>query len=93
MPSSAAEAFERSLPTQSRAIVYSREPLLITGRGVVVDKLPGPAAKYAYRYSGLRVLTHTGDRWLLVPAGWKRTESTVTILPDPAGDIRVDLAP
>ena len=89
----AAQAFERSLPTQSRAVVYSREPLLLSGRGVVVDRMTEPKAKYAYRYSGLRVLAHSGDRWLLVPAGWKRTESTVMILPDLADDIRVDLAP
>ncbi|GAA0523156.1 hypothetical protein Ade02nite_96490 [Paractinoplanes deccanensis] len=89
----AAEAFERSLPLQARAVVYSRERLFITGPGVEVQQLTGPGAKYGYRYSGLRVLTHTADRWLLVPPVWDPGTSTVVVLPDMAEEIRVDLAP
>jgi hypothetical protein len=90
----AAQAFEVSLPLEPRAAVYAKQRLYITGPGIQLAELAGSNAAYSYRYSGLRLLVHTNNRWFLLPAGWKHTNgATVIILPDTSTDIRVDLAP
>jgi hypothetical protein len=90
----AARALESSLPVQPQAVVYSVERLHISGPGVVLTALDKQDATYRYRYTGLRLLIHTNNRWFLVPAGWTRTNgSTVVILLDTPDRIRVDLAP
>ena len=89
-----AQAIEASLPIQPEAVVYSLQRLQITGPEVTVTRLPGTGAAFAYRYDGLRLLVHSGGHWFLLPAGWTHTNgATVTILPDTASGIRVDLAP
>jgi uncharacterized membrane protein YidH (DUF202 family) len=90
----AAKAIEKSLPVQAQAVVYSKERLQITGRGVEVATLDPSDARYRYRYNGLRMLLHSGDRWFLLPVGWtSESGDTVVLLPDDSPDIRVDLAP
>lgn len=89
-----AQAIEASLPVQPEAVVYSLQRLQITGPGVTVTRLPGTGAAFAYRYDGLRPLIHSGGHWFLLPVGWTHTNgATVTVLPDTASGIRVDLAP
>ena len=89
-----ARAFEATLPVQPRAVVYSLQRLEINGPGVTLDRLPGTDAAFVYRYSGLRLLIHSGGHWFLLPAGWTHTNTaTVTILSDTESGIRVDLAP
>jgi hypothetical protein len=90
----AARAIERSLPVRPQAIVYSRDRLQITGPGVSVVRLSGADAAFAFRYNGLRTLTHTDDHWFLLPVGWTHDNgTTVILLPDSTDEIRVDLAP
>ncbi|KPM52042.1 hypothetical protein ACG83_31305 [Frankia sp. R43] len=88
----AAGALERTLVTQPQAIVFSRQKLYISGRGVMHVQLDSSNSRYAFRYNGLRVLLHNAGRWFLLPAGWHRGDGTVVILPDNDPDIRVDLA-
>ena len=89
-----AQAFEATLPVQPEAVVYSLQRLEINGPGVTLDRLPGTDAAFVYRYSGLRLLIHSGGHWFLLPAGWTHTNTaTVTILSDTESGIRVDLAP
>ncbi|GAA3067674.1 hypothetical protein [Streptosporangium carneum] len=90
----AARAIESSLPFQSQAIVYSRDRLQISGLGVRVRELGGSKAAFTFRYSGLRLLMHTGGHWFLLPATWRRHNGeTMILLPDSRTDIRVELAP
>jgi hypothetical protein len=89
-----AQAIEMSLPIQPEAVVYSRQRLQITGPGITATHLPGADAAFAYRYSGLRPLIHSGGHWFLLPAGWTHSNgATVIILSDTAPGIRVDLGP
>lgn len=85
-------AIERSLPVRGEAVVLSDRPLAIEGRGVEATMVPGRG--FRHRYTGLRVLAHTGRRWVLLPVGWRRDGSEVAILlrDDEAG-IRVDVRP
>jgi hypothetical protein len=97
----AAERFARSLRLQTEVIVYSKLRLQIIGPNVRVATLNNVNAAYDYRYLGLRLLLHNGNRWLLLPAGWKPLTAckpgydcgTLIILVDSPHDIRVEVAP
>ena len=90
----AARAIELSLLTQPQAVVYSRSRLQITGPGVTLTPLDATGEGFAFRYSGLRTLAHTGGRWFLLPAGWTHENgATVILLSENSDAIRVDLAP
>ena len=89
-----ARAIESSLQLRGEAVIVSRERLRISGHGVRVEELPADAAGPAFRYRGLRVLLHTGERWLLVPTGWTRTNGdSVVVLRDDVEGVRVDVRP
>lgn len=90
----AARAIAASLEVRGEAVVLSRERLGITGHGVTVEDLSTPDAGFAFRYTGLRVLLHAGDRWVLLPRGWTRDNGDVVVLlPDDAETLRVDVRP
>jgi hypothetical protein len=90
----AARAIQLSLPSQPQAVVYCRVRLQITGPGVKLAALDAKGAAFAFRYSGLRPLVHTGGRWFLLPVGWTPDNgATVILLSDTSENIRVDLAP
>ncbi|WP_158852657.1 hypothetical protein [Saccharothrix deserti] len=85
---------ELALPLQPQAVVYSQEDLHLPGPGVGVARLEGEDGAYRFRYNGLRPLLYANDRWFLLPVGWKHDNgSTVIVLQDDPGSIRVDLAP
>jgi len=89
-----AAAVELSLRIQSQAVVYSRTDLRLTGPGVKLTRLPGAGDDFRYRYNGLRPLTFSDGRWLLLPVGWtSQNGSTVIILAENPGNVRVDVAP
>jgi hypothetical protein len=89
-----ARAIEISLPIRAEAVVLSGERLEIFGPGIALEQLGGSDSAFSFRYTGLRVLAHTGERWLLLPAGWTSTnDATIYLLPDYADNIRVDLRP
>jgi hypothetical protein len=90
-----ARAIERSLPGRSEAVVLSDESLgILRATGVRVEPLSLGRSGYAFRYTGLRVLINTGDRWFLIPSGWTHENGdTVILLPDDADGLRVDVRP
>ena len=88
-----ARAIEQALVIRSEAVVLSAEPLAVPGYGVEVEEV-ADAAGFRYRHTGLRVLAHTGQRWVLVPVGWRQHNGAVAILlPEDAAGIRVDVRP
>ncbi len=90
---STARAIEGSLVVRNEAVVLSTRPLAVSGYGVEVERLP-TASGFRYRHTGLRVLAHTGDRWILLPVGWRRDNGAVAVLlPEEADGIRVDVRP
>jgi hypothetical protein len=85
---------EMSLRWQPQAVVYSEKELHLPGPGVRVAVLEGEDGGYRFRYNGLRPLLYANNRWFLLPVGWKHDNgSTVIVLQDDPGSVRVDLAP
>lgn len=86
--------FERSLPLQAQAVVYSETDLLIPGPGVGVTTVGDGRDGYRFRYNGLRQLLYANDRWFLLPVGWTHDNgATAIVLEDAHAGSRVDLAP
>lgn len=89
-----ARLVEQSLPLQSQAVVYSDRDLHLPGPQIGITSLTGQYTAYRFRYNGLRPLVYARDRWFLLPVGWTHDNgSTVIVLQDDAGRLRVDLAP
>jgi hypothetical protein len=90
----AAKAIEASLERRGEAVVLSDERLGLTGHGLDIESLSPRLSGYAFRYTGLRVLLHTGDRWILLPRGWSRGNGdSVVLLPDRAEGLRIEVRP
>ena len=73
----AALLFQRSLPIQSQAVVYSAQDLHLSGPGVAVTAIVESDSAYHFRYNGLRVLLHATGRWYLVPVEWSRSNGAI----------------
>lgn len=65
-------------------VIVSATDLALTGPGIVRERTPG-----GFRYTGLRLLVFSNERWFLIPAGWT-PGATAVILPD-TGSIRVEV--
>jgi hypothetical protein len=77
-----ADRFQERLPGSVRVSVYANERLYLRGPGVIEEKLSGEAGAYRYRYDGLRLLDHFGDRYFLVTDGWAPGAGVVIALPE-----------
>jgi hypothetical protein len=66
----------------TRVVVYSPKQLLIDAPAVKEELLGGPDAAYRYRYTGLRLLEHTGGRYFLISDGWTEHYGVVVMLAD-----------
>ena len=76
-----AAEIEARMPWLPRADVYSRAELAIGAPGVTESSL-GTESAPLYKYTGLRLLLLSGDRFFLLPEGWTLTRGTVVVLPD-----------
>jgi hypothetical protein len=65
----AAQAFASDLGTKTAVLVYSVQPLALSGNYVTVHKLPA-GLQYRYRYEGLRLLYMSSGTYYLLPVGW-----------------------
>lgn len=75
-----ADQFQQRLPGTVRVSVYANERLHLRAPGVVEEQLPGQDGAYRYRYDGLRLLDHIGDRYFLVSDGWSPGAGVVIAL-------------
>ncbi len=57
--------------------------------GVHEAQLRGADAAYRYRYSGLRLLAWSNNRYFLLPDGWSSADQITIILPD-SDNLRVE---
>jgi hypothetical protein len=73
-----AEDLESRLARQPGATIYSTRRLYLPG--VQEDELTGGG--YGFRYSKLRLLVRSGDRYLLIQDGWSRDGGVVFVLRD-----------
>lgn len=86
-----AESAARALRDGNRIVVYSRFRLQLSGSLVKEVPLNRDDAAFAYRYDGLRLLSHSGGHWIVVPSGWTpESGDKVVMLRDSDPDIRVD---
>ncbi|MEE2033527.1 hypothetical protein [Rhodococcus chondri] len=78
------------LRRDAQVLLYSVDRLAIDGPGVVVDTLTQDGSRYAYRYSGLRLLIRSDGRYLFVPAGWRKGVDSVFVI-DAEQSVRIDV--
>jgi hypothetical protein len=78
------------LPYKPPVDVYSTERIEIAGPGVKDGEIVQPGSKYHFKYSGLRLLVHTADKYLLLPKNWQRGRDMVFIVRD-NDSIRIDV--
>jgi hypothetical protein len=78
------------LRRDAQVLLYSADRLAIDGPGVVVDTLTQDGSRYAYRYSGLRLLIRSDGRYLFVPAGWRKGVDRVFVI-DAEQSVRIDV--
>ena len=84
-----ATAVANDLPSRPGVVVYSTTDLRLRGEGVVVRRITGADSAYRFCVSGLRLLTRSGDRQVLVPEEWQSGRDPVAIL-DEADDLRIE---
>jgi hypothetical protein len=83
-------------PTMNPAVVvYSEQALGLDRDGVVEERVAGIAPadeqRYRFRYSGMRLLEHTGGTYFLVPESWRPGQGTVIMLADDDDRVRFEI--
>jgi hypothetical protein len=81
---SLADEFADHIRDQTQVVVYSPQRLHLTAPGITETPLSGDKSAYQYRYSGLRLLEHTGGRYFLVSDEWSPRYGVVIMLADNA---------
>jgi hypothetical protein len=87
-----AEYINQHPESQAAVVVYSTDELSLWSDGPIHASVSEPPKKYPYRYAGLRLLSYSNERWLLLTG--ERTSSgrlKVAILRD-VEDVRVELS-
>jgi hypothetical protein len=79
------------LDDRTGVVVYSKEDIQISGPGVTKYRIAEPSSAYGFRYDGLRLLQRTGDKYYLMPVGWRTVADGVIALPDD-GSVRVEFS-
>jgi hypothetical protein len=87
-----AEALAGSLATRPAVTVFSAKSLDINAAGVTVTRITNDSSAYKFRYSGLRLLIRSANKYFLVNDSWSR-ERGVTIVLQDAPDIRLEFTP
>jgi hypothetical protein len=88
-----AQELAQSLVSLPRVTIYSERSLAIDPAVVDVDVLEGPEdALFTHRYSGLRLLIRSDDKYFLLPDTWNPKDGRAFIIRDES-EIRVELSP
>lgn len=85
----AARQVVQDLPTRTAVVVYSIQPLALSGPGVTVQRLPAKYL-YHYRYQGLRLLITRSGTYYLLPVDWS-PQLNETYVFDQSDQIRIEL--
>ncbi|MEV5824157.1 hypothetical protein AB0L25_01120 [Spirillospora sp. NPDC052242] len=64
----------------TKVTVYSPQRLHLGAPGVTESPLPDDKSAYRFKYTGLRLLDHTGGHYFLISDTWTRGEGTVIVL-------------
>jgi hypothetical protein len=85
----AAKQVVQDLSTRTAVVVYSIEPLALSGPGVTVQRLP-TTYLYHYRYQGLRMLITRSGTYYLLPVDWNPPLDETYVF-DQSAQIRIEL--
>lgn len=73
--------YARELAKRPSVVVYSVQSLALASP-VREDRIPDPDAKYHFKYTGLKFVTRSADKFFLLPEGWRRGTGVAIILDD-----------
>jgi hypothetical protein len=85
----AAQALVRNLPSRTAVVVYSVQPLALSGPGVIVQHL-SIKFRYQYRYQGLRLLIDRSQTYYILPIAWN-PQRDITYILDSSDQVRIEL--
>lgn len=90
-----AAGWAADLSRRPEVIIYSSQDLQLTGPGLAVLNVSSEKAEggYRYRYSGMRLLVYSNQRWFLLPQGWRPDGTTPTLIIADNDRIRVEVRP
>lgn len=72
--------------------VLSSKRLNVNAPGVSETAIEGPELAYAFRYTGLKLLSRTGGKYFLMSAAWSRLDGVTIVLPD-SDLVRLEFTP
>jgi hypothetical protein len=84
-----ARVITSGLASSTQIAIYARDRLLLAGPGIELTEIRLADSKYRYRYTGLRLLVRSQDRYVLLPRGWAHGRAGAYILRD-GDDIRLE---
>ncbi len=79
----------QDLPSRTAVVVYSIQPLALSGPGLTVQRLPA-TYRYHYRYQGLRLLIMRSGTYYLLPVYWS-PQLDLTYIFNQSDPIRIEL--
>nr|BFE79651.1 hypothetical protein GCM10020093_022520 [Planobispora longispora] len=63
------------------AVLYSQNSLSLTAPGVRETLCRDGKAAYRYRYDGLKLIVHSADQYVFLPARWNVSDGVAILLP------------
>jgi hypothetical protein len=78
----AAREMDDNLAHRADVSVFSAQRLGLNGPGIVVDPIGDEESVYRFRYTGLRLLMRSDNRYFLLPKEWQRGHDAVIVLSD-----------
>jgi len=85
---SSAEGTAAHLAYHADVSVFSSQRLALAGPGIKVDAIGDDQTVYRFRYTGLRLLLRSDNRYFLLPMGWRRGRDPVIVLSE-SHDVRL----
>jgi hypothetical protein len=70
------------LPRRTSVIIYSVHRLFFDSPSIHEIVLHGTDGAYKFKYTGFRFLTHSDDRYFLLPDGWSTADPTAIVIRD-----------
>jgi hypothetical protein len=89
--SALAEHTDRNLARLPLVTLFTERYIDLPGSAVHAYPERSPEGTPLYRYTGLRLLTYSNDRWFLITGSYNGYRSTVTVVRDDPG-IRLEVA-
>ena len=87
-----AETLAANLSSRPEVTVFSVKSLGINAVGVTASKITMADSAYKFRYSGLRLLVYSGNKYFLVNDEWSHGHGIAIVLHD-TSDIRLEFTP